>query len=307
MEILLSAVIGMDLAKIYLAKIYRRGNMKLETKNNLEYDDNLQRYFSHIRNVPLLSFNEEMELSRRVQKGDSRAQTRLVEANLRLVVKIAKGYIKNGIDLMDLIQEGNIGLMTAARKYDHRKKVRFCTYAAFWIRQSIGRFLATKCRHIRLPYRKDDAIRKVQKAQAALSHELHRSPSVEEIAKTAGITRHEAVQVMCLPGAVVSLDACTGSPGSSLLDACEDYSFSPEKTLINKEMAEDTRRFLDALMLRERQILLYRNSFYGEPRCTLKGLSARIGVSAETVRQIEIRAMKKFREEAQPLMEYMYN
>ena len=208
---------------------------------------------------------------------------------------------------MDLIQEGNIGLMTAAKKYDHKKKVRFCTYAACWIRQSIGRFLATKCRHIRLPYRKDDALRKIQKAKASLSHKLHRSPSVEEIAKTTGMARREVKQAMSLPGTVVSLNAGTGFPGSSLLDTFSDYSFNPERNLIEKALTEDTRRFLGSLLHRERQILMHRNSFFGEQRCTLKSLSAMIGVSAETIRQIEIRAVKKFRKEAQPLLEYMYN
>jgi len=197
--------------------------------------------------------------------------------------------------------------MTAAKKYDYRKKVRFCTYAACWIRQSVSRFLSTKCRPIRLPYRKDDALRKIQKARALLSHELQHSPSVEEIAKTTGIARNEVKQVMNLPGTVVSLDAQTDSPGSCLLDVLSDYSYSPEKIFIDKSMAEDTHKFLDALMFRERQILMYRNSFYGGERYTLKGLSAKIGVSAETVRQTEIRAIRKFRKEAQPLAEYVYN
>jgi RNA polymerase primary sigma factor len=279
--------------------------MKTQTKKNLACDDNLHRYFAQIRTTPLLSFEEELELSRKVQKGDGRACAKLVEANLRLVVKIAKGYIRGGVDIMDLIQEGNIGLMTAAKKYDHKKKVRFCTYAAWWIKQSISRFLATKCRQIRLPYRKDDALRKIQKARVILSHELRRSPSIEEIARNTGMARQEISRVMSLPGTVASLDAKSGSPAGSLLEMCEDYSFSPERSLIEKALAEDTRKFLATLVSRERQILLYRYSFYGNHRYTLKDLSAKIGVSAETIRQIEIRAVRKFREEAQPLREYV--
>jgi len=280
--------------------------MKKEAKKYIEKENNLQSYFSQMSTAPLLSFEEELQISRKVQNGDSCACMKLVEANLRLVVKIAKGYKRSGVDIMDLIQEGNIGLMTAAKKYDYKKKVRFCTYAAWWIRQSISRFLATKCREIRLPYRKDDALRKIQKAWILLSHELRRCPSDEEIARNSGIEKQEVRRVLSLPCATISMDAKIGPAEGNLHDVCEDYSFSPEKCILEKALAEDTQQYLKKLLSQERQVLQYRYSLCGNHRYTLKDLSEKIGVSAETIRQIEMRAIRKIRQEALPLTEYVY-
>lgn len=276
-------------------------------KKERDCDNECRQYFSQIKASRLLSFDEELELSRRIQNGDSSACTRLIEANLRLVVKIVKAYLQPGVDIMDLIQEGNIGLITAAKKYDYKKKVRFCTYAAWWIKQSVSRFLATRRRQIRLPYRKDEALRKIQKAKVLLAEELRRSPSVDEISQTTGIGRQDVLCVLNLPSTVVSLDARRDSSSGTLHDACEDYTFSPENAVLAKVMTEDIHKFLDVLQHRERQILLHRFAFYGNPRHTLKDLSSMVGVSPETVRKIEMRAVKKFREEAGPLAEYVYN
>ncbi|MDR1932879.1 MAG: RNA polymerase sigma factor RpoD/SigA [Spirochaetales bacterium] len=281
--------------------------MKTRQKKNSASGDNLKTYFSQIKKTPLLSFEEECELSRRIQGGDAGACAKLVEANLRLVIKIARGYMQSDVDIMDLIQEGNIGLLTAAGKYDHSKRVRFCTYAAWWIKQGISRFLTTKRRHIRLPYRKDEALRKIQKAKSLLSHELQRAPSVDEISRSTGLGRKEVVGVMSMPASVMSLDARTDSAPGTLYELYEDYTFSPEKSLMKKAMAEDTRKYLETLARRERQVLLYRFSFYGNAGCTLKDVSSKVGVSPETVRQMEIRAMNKIRAEARPLAEYVLN
>jgi RNA polymerase primary sigma factor len=286
-----------------------RNKIRLKTlaKKPSCFDNNLQRYFSQIKKTPLLSFEEELELSQQVQAGDAAAYRKLVEANLRLVVKIAKGYARSDIDIMDLVQEGNIGLMKAAERYHYGKKVRFCTYASWWIKQSIGRALATKRRQIRLPYRKDDVLRRIQRATSSLSQELMRSPSVDEISKSIGMRRQEVINVMNIPNVMLSLDSEIDAGAGTLQDIFEDYTFNPEKIFIEKSMREDTRKFLDTLMERERQILMSRFSFYGDRRQTLKNLSGTIGVSPETVRQIELRAIKKFREEAAPLKEYVYN
>ncbi|MDR1180161.1 MAG: sigma-70 family RNA polymerase sigma factor, partial [Spirochaetales bacterium] len=232
-------------------------------KKERDCDNECRQYFSQIKASRLLSFDEELELSRRIQNGDSSACTRLIEANLRLVVKIVKAYLQPGVDIMDLIQEGNIGLITAAKKYDYKKKVRFCTYAAWWIKQSVSRFLATRRRQIRLPYRKDEALRKIQKAKVLLAEELRRSPSVDEISQTTGIGRQDVLCVLNLPSTVVSLDARRDSSSGTLHDACEDYTFSPENAVLAKVMTEDIHKFLDVLQHRERQILLHRFAFYG--------------------------------------------
>ena len=141
-------------------------------------DDSLQAYFNQIRRIPLLTFEEELELSKCVHKGDEAARRRLIEANLRLVVKIARGYLASNVSLMDLIQEGNMGLMHAVGKYDHNKQVRFSTYAAWWIRQFVSRYLANKRRTIRLPHRKEETLRKIQQSFYSLSQLYMRQPKV---------------------------------------------------------------------------------------------------------------------------------
>ena len=283
----------------------KEGKNNYSPAQNFAIDDALKAYFSQIKKSPLLTFEEELELSRKIENGDKAAFRKLIEANLRLVVKVAKGYMQGGVDIMDLIQEGNIGLMKAAEKYDHKKSVRFCTYATWWIRQSISRALATKRRQIRLPYRKDDALRKVQKAEVTLSHELKRSPSVDEISRSVGMKRHDVIGLINIPDAIISLDCEIDSAGN-LHEKYEDYTFNPEKAFISNAMMEDTKKVLNCLQEREREILLHRFSFYGNSRCTLKNLSGQIGVSPETVRQIELRAIKKFKEDALPLREYIY-
>ncbi|KKL12836.1 hypothetical protein LCGC14_2531760, partial [marine sediment metagenome] len=144
-------------------------------------EDCLKVYFMQIKKTGLLNFEEELELSKKIQKGSKAARQRLIEANLRLVVRIAKGYLSSGVALLDLIQEGNLGLIKAASKYDHRKQVRFSTYASWWIKQAIVRSLSNKRRVIRLPHRKEERLRKINKVYNSLSQTLMRSPTTEEI------------------------------------------------------------------------------------------------------------------------------
>src|SRR6056297_4365887 len=170
-------------------------------------DDTLKAYFSQIRKTPLLSFEEELELSRKIEKGDEEARKQLIEANLRLVVKIAKAYVSNDVGLLDLVQEGNLGLLKAASKYDHRKKVRFSTYASWWIKQSITRALSNKRRSIRLPHRKEDALRRIQRTFNVLSQRLMRTPTVEEVGEEVGLKPEEVTEILNISTAVVSLDS----------------------------------------------------------------------------------------------------
>jgi RNA polymerase primary sigma factor len=146
-------------------------------------EDALRAYFTQIKRSRLLTFEEELALSRRVMEGDDSARQTLIEANLRLVVRIAKKYMTRDVSLLDLIQEGNLGLIKAASKYDFRKNVRFSTYASWWIKQAIVRALSNKRRTIRLPHRKEEKLRKINKAYNALSQELKRAPNIEEIAR----------------------------------------------------------------------------------------------------------------------------
>jgi RNA polymerase primary sigma factor len=276
-------------------------------KNKSRNDDTLKEYFKQIKKTPLLTFEEELELSRRVQKGDEKARTKLIEANLRLVVKIAKSYVTADVGFLDIVQEGNLGLMKAASKYDYRHNVRFSTYAAWWIKQSITRALSNKRRIIRLPHRKEEALKKIQKAHFTLSQQLLRKPSVREIAAELRMKESEVASILLISGTMASLDSEINTDALTLLDLCEDYSYNPDAELFEKNVREETLKFLEHLVEKERQILLYRFAFHGGERYTLKRIGQQMGISPETVRQIEMRAIKKLREHSEELKEYVYN
>jgi RNA polymerase primary sigma factor len=270
-------------------------------------DDSLKAYFNQIRKTPLLTFEEELELSRRIEKGDDDARRRLVEANLRLVVKIAKAYVSPDVGLLDLVQEGNLGLLKAASKYDHRKKVRFSTYASWWIKQSITRALSNKRRSIRLPHRKEDALRKIQRAFNVLSQQLARKPSVEEVAREVGMESEDVVQILNISHGPVSLDSDINADSGTLHDVFEDYSYSPDTEIMQKVLHDETLKFLERLREKEKKILLYRFAFHGGKKYTLKRISDEMGISPETVRQIEMRAIRKLRQHASEIEEFVYD
>jgi len=253
-----------------------------------------------------LTFEEELELSRKIEKGDEEARKQLIEANLRLVVKIAKAYVSNDVGLLDLVQEGNLGLLKAASKYDHRKKVRFSTYASWWIKQSITRALSNKRRSIRLPHRKEDALRKIQRAYNTLSQKLMRRPSVEEVSSEVGIPSDEVVQILSISSGPVSLDSDINGESGTLHDVYEDRRYSPDTEIMQQVMRDETVRFLERLREKEKQILLYRFAFYGGKKYTLKRISDEMGISPETVRQIEMRALRKLRQHAGEIEEFVH-
>ncbi len=270
------------------------------------FDDNLKAYFNQIKKAKLLTFEEELALSRRIQGGDEEARKQLVESNLRLVVRIAKGFLTPEVSILDLIQEGNLGLMRAAAKYDYRKQVRFSTYASWWIKQSIVRSLSNKKRVIRLPHRQEEKLRKINKVYNSLSQVLMREPSLQEIAEEIGLGEEEVASIINSSGSVASLDSSLSADSGSLHDMVEDFSFDPGRELMKKMQREDTLRFLDSLQEKEKQILLYRFSFVSGKRQTLKKIGDELGISPETVRQIEIRALKKLRAFSDELKEYVY-
>ncbi|WP_319561068.1 RNA polymerase sigma factor RpoD/SigA [Marispirochaeta sp.] len=269
-------------------------------------EDSLKAYFQQIKTTPLLSFEEELDLSRRIMQGDELAREKLIKANLRLVVKIAKAYASTDVSFLDIVQEGNLGLIKAASKYDYRKNVRFSTYAAWWIKQSIVRALSNKKRVIRLPHRKEEALKKIQKSYYTLTQRLQQKPTVEDVARDVGMTAEEVGSLLNASSSIASLDSEENFESGTLMDMFEDYTYDPDSELIKKSMHEDTMRFLEHLMEKERQILLYRFSFYGGKKYTLKSIGERMGISPETVRQIEMRAIRKLREHADELREYVY-
>jgi RNA polymerase primary sigma factor len=270
-------------------------------------DESAQTYFDRIKTIPLLSFEEELALSKRILRGDQAAWHKLIEANLRLVAKIAHAYLSPGISLMDIIQEGNMGLMHAAGKYSYKKNVRFSTYAAWWIRQYICRFLSNKRRTIRLPHRKEEILKRIQKAYHSLSQILARQPSSAEIAAEIGAAPEDVRLILSMSNGPVSLETDTGEDEASpLMDRHEDYTYSPERALMKKSAQDATIRFLDRLKEREKRILIYRYQLNGSERHTLKNIGDKMGISPETVRQIEIRALKKIRKDADELRKCMY-
>jgi RNA polymerase primary sigma factor len=269
--------------------------------------DALQSYYSQIRKNPLLDAEQERDLSRRIQAGDALAQKTLVESNLRLVVKIARAYVTPDTSLLDLIQDGNLGLLKAADRFDHNKGVRFSTYAAWWIKQAITRSIANRRRAIRLPHRKEDALKRIQRAYNFLSQTLMRTPTEDEIAEEVRMTREDVVEIMHMAVSPVSLDSEINEDNGTILDLLEDNSFAPETQVMSDLLREETINSLKELKDREQAVLRYRYALDGGERYTLKKVSDTMGISPETVRQIEMRAIRKLRHHAEHLREMMAN
>jgi len=271
----------------------------LHKKKNTRYDDNYYTYINSIKKIPLLTFEEELELSRKIQNGDATARKRLIEANLRLVVKIACASFARDISLLDLIQEGNIGLMHAAEKYDHLKRIKFSTYAARWIRQAISRYLSGKLRAIHLPQKKEEMLRKIQKAHYSLSQLYMRQPKTEEIAEEIGVPQADVEFILNLSRDTISMESAEDSNESAaVLESFDNLTYSPEQALIKKGSREAALKALNLLKEREKNILFYRYQFNGGRRYTLQNIGDKMGLSAEAIRQIEFKAIQKLRSHA---------
>lgn len=262
-------------------------------------DETLKIYYERVKQIPLLTAEEERELSMRIQAGDDAARSRLIESNLRLVIKIARAFANFDIPLVDLIQEGNMGLIKAAERFDYHRNVRFSTYASWWIRQAVTRSLVNSRRSIRLPHRKEDLIKRIHKTYSYLSQTLSREPTRFEIAVELGIDEHLVQEALEMSGAMIPLENDHDDDESgSVLDVFADETYSPDVEFQRMCMREKTITMLEALMERERQVLIYRFEFYGNSKRTLKGIGQTMGLSAETVRQIEKRAIRKLREQS---------
>ncbi|MDR1100370.1 MAG: RNA polymerase sigma factor RpoD/SigA [Treponema sp.] len=278
-----------------------------EKEENGACDDPLQTYFSQIKHIPLLNFEEELELSRQIQRGSEEARHKLITSNLRLVVKIARNFITSDVAFMDIIQEGNMGLIHAVGKYDHIKNVRFSTYAGWWIRQYISRYLSNKRRAIRLPHRKEELLKNIQRTYHVLSQTLMRQPSIGDIAGEIGVSVEEIEALLRIANGFVSLEMDGGNTEyPSLMDLHEDYTYSPERTFFKKFSQDETLRFLSRLKDQEKRILMYRFQFEGCEGHTLKKIGDKMGFSPETVRQIEMKALNKIRQHIDELQSCVY-
>ncbi len=274
-------------------------------KAERQTDNSLNTYLYQISADKLLTADEEKGLSKRILKGDADARKILINSNLRLVVKIAKGYLTHDMELLDLIQEGNVGLIKAAEKFDFRKNVRFSTYASFWIRQSIARAISNKSRMIRFPHRKEERLRKINKAQQKLTRELGRDPHPEELAGETKIDEKDVRSILTLPNRIVSIESTSDSDLFSLKNVVDDPKYSPDYFVMRSYLKDKTKQMLDILTEKEKKVLLLRYSFLQGERYTLKEIGKKLEISPETVRQIEMRALRKIREHFSHLREFL--
>jgi RNA polymerase sigma factor (sigma-70 family) len=252
-------------------------------------------YLEDIGRFKLLTGDEEQELGRRVQAGDAEAESRLVEANLRLVVRIARRYTNRGLSLLDLIEEGNVGLLHAARKFRPDRGARFATYATWWIRQAIVRALANQARTIRLPVHVGLLLTQYAKARTALTQELGRPPELAEVAQRMGRTIEEIEDLEAVRQQPLSLDAPAGQEGKgSLHDVLQDPSGPAEPALAAAMRRRgDLASVLQDLPDNERTVVTLRFGLGGETPMTLETIGQRLGVSRERIRQIEAAALRR--------------
>lgn len=261
-------------------------------------EDPVQFYLRAIGRIKLLSAPEEIELARRIAKGDMVAKKRLVQSNLRLVVSVAKKYQGRGLPFLDLIQEGNLGLIRAAEKFDAEKGYKFSTYATWWIRQGITRALADKSRTIRVPVHMVETINNLRKVTRKLSQELDRRPTIDELAKGMGVTVSKVKEVLAANRSPLSLDTPYGEDeDNSLAELVEDEnSTRPEDSTTAALLSDDIRGVLSMLTPREREVLILRFGLNDGKQRTLEQVGKLVGITRERTRQIELKALRFLRQ-----------
>ena len=268
-----------------------------ELTKDININDPVRMYLKEIGRISLLSPSEELDLSIRVANGDEDAKNILAESNLRLVVSIAKRYVGRGLLFLDLIQEGNIGLMKAVEKFDYDKGYKFSTYATWWIRQAITRALADQARTIRVPVHMVETINKMARIQRQLTLELNREPSEEELAKKMGISVEKVREVIKISQDPVSLETPIGEEEDSHLGdfVPDERSMSPEEYATNEILKEEIQAVLSTLQPREQQVLELRFGLIDGTSYTLEEVGKRFNVTRERIRQIEAKALRKLR------------
>ncbi len=267
--------------------------------------DSLRLYLREIGKVPLLTADQEVALAKRIERGDMSAKRHMTEANLRLVVSIAKGYLGRGLSFLDLIQEGSLGLIRAVEKFDHRKGFKFSTYATWWIRQAVTRAIADKARTIRIPVHMVEKLNKVVHIERQLVQRLGREPRPEEVAEELEMSTEEVREILRMAQMPVSLEKPIGEEEDSSLGdfVPDDQAESPFDTASLSLRREDIELALGSLPDRDRKVIELRFGLLGEAPCTLEEVGRAFGVTRERIRQIENNTLKRLESlpEAQPL------
>ena len=275
-------------------------------------DDSVRLYLREIGKIPLLSPEEELEIAHKVAEGDKRAKDKMAEANMRLVVSIAKRYSGRGLDFLDLIQEGNTGLLRAVEKFDPDKGFKFSTYATWWIRQAITRAIADQARTIRIPVHMVETINKLLRTQRRMTQELNREPTIEELAKELEMEPEKVEYVMKIKQDITSLDAGVGRDGEDEDSVLGDFieaeeGVAPEESAASQLLKEQVQSILGTLSEREQKILKMRFGLESGKSHTLEEVGQEFAVTRERIRQIEAKALAKLRKhkDAKKLHEYL--
>ncbi len=273
-------------------------NIPDESKD-MSVNDNVRMYLKEIGKISLLSLEEEQELSKRVAEGDEKAKNILAESNLRLVVSIAKRYVGRGLLFLDLIQEGNIGLMKAVEKFDYGKGYKFSTYATWWIRQAITRALADQARTIRVPVHMVETINKMARIERQMTLELNREPTDQELSKKMGLSVEKIAEIRKISQDPVSLETPIGEEDDSHLGdfLADERTMSPEDFATYEILKDELRQVLDTLTTREKEVLELRFGLDGNKPKTQNEIAQMMGISRSYVSRIETKAIGKLAQE----------
>lgn len=272
-------------------------------------NDSVRMYLREIGRIALLTSEEEVDLAKRSERGEQSAKDRLIEANLRLVVSIAKKFVGRGMPLLDLIQEGNFGLMKAVEKFDYRRGYKFSTYATWWIRQAITRAIADQARTIRIPVHMVETINKLTRIQRQLSQELQRDPTPEEIAAEMGMDIEKVNHVLKISQGTISLETKVGEEEDSTISDFlpDEKNIAPDEAATQQLLREQLREVIKGLYPREQKIVRMRFGLDDGKSHTLEEVGREFGVTRERIRQIEAKALLKLRRnrESKKLKEYL--
>jgi RNA polymerase primary sigma factor len=278
--------------------------LKISKQITNRESQSLDKYLQEIGKVTLLTPDEEVQLARRIKNGDRQALDRLTNANLRFVVSVAKQYQNQGLSLGDLINEGNLGLIKAAQRFDETRGFKFISYAVWWIRQSILQALAEQSRIVRLPLNRVGSLNKLAKAFSSLEQDFEREPSPEELAEVMQVSAEEVVDTIRISGKHISMDApFAQEDGNNLYDVLQnDRELGPDQGLVNESLRREIQRALSSLSEREADVVAYYFGLNGMKELTLEEIGERLDLTRERVRQIKEKAIKKLRHNSKSKM-----